>query len=418
MTARARRSSRVVIIGAGRIGCGYLAPLFRTAGYQVSLGCRTEETAKRVADEGGWLVRETGEPGRLDSVSGVVPVWGPDLDDALAEADLVVTSVGVGNVGQLGDPLATGLAKRGGARVDIWSVENDACAGRLRTSIERAAHAREVELPAFGVAGAVASVVVGRGSWHGDGRPEFVGDAHRGLVVDEVPLTSDLPPLPGVTGSRHYRARLHEKIYGFNAGHALTAYLGWLRGHQTLDSAVGDPFVRPVVAGALLEARRATLHAYPMLTRSATVDTQRDVHRPVGVILARFADAELADPITRVAREPIRKLGPRDRLLGPVRLLSRVGGSPRLPAHFALGVAAALLYGFADDRVTAVDPQTKRLRALIAEHGVLDALGLVSGLRPTGTFTRAVADRYYRFAFLDDGVRFPPACPDDLGVDQ
>jgi mannitol-1-phosphate 5-dehydrogenase len=203
---------------------------------------------------------------------------------------------------------------------------------------------------------------------------------------------------------------LHEKLYGFNTAHALAAYLGWLRGHRTVDAAIADPFVRSLVAGAALEARCAVLRAHPELVPDGSVDVHRDLRGPVAQLFARFADPELADPVTRVGRDPLRKLGPQERLIGPVRLLRRGGASPdRPPAHFALGVAAALLFGFADDELTAREPQVRMLRAMLRRHGVVRVLELVAGLSPVDPFTTAVEDRYHRFVFLDDGVRFPPA---------
>src|SRR5687767_11923096 len=82
--------------------------------------------------------------------------------------------------------------------------------------------------------------------------------------------------------------------------------------------AAADPSLHPLIAGSMLEARRALLAAHPALGS--------DLHDRVAAALTRFGDRELADPIERVAREPIRKLGPGDRLLGPAELIRRRTG--------------------------------------------------------------------------------------------
>ncbi|MDN0198593.1 hypothetical protein [Streptomyces sp. S.PNR 29] len=400
---------RVVIVGAGRLGCGYLVPLFLGAGHEVLLGCRTRDTAGLVRSTGGWWVRVTGEP--PEKVHGVpaAAVGTTELDEAVAAADLLVLSVGVARAAGAARHLVPGLARRQGRPVDVWVVENGECAPRVSDALVDTAAARGVLLPPVGVAGAVAWGAVGRGSWHEPGTPEFVGDTARRLVVDGRPLHRAPPALPGVRTTGQYRARLHEKLYVFNAGHALAAYLGWLRGHRTIDAAVGDPFVRPVVAGALLEARRAILAAHPGLLPGRRVDHGADVHGPVADALARYGNAELADPVTRVAREPLRKLSPGDRLLGPVALLRQA--AQRVPAHFALGTAAALLYGYGDEAVPAADASARRLRRLLTERGVFAVLTGVCGLAADDPFAAAVAARYHGFVFTDDGVRFPPAAP-------
>ena len=398
---------RVVIVGAGKIGCGYLAPLFADHGHEVVLGCRTAQSAARFAAAGHWRVRVTGPSGGVRTVSGVraVAVGSPSFRLAVAGADLVVVAVGVGNVAQLGPDLARALAARpAGDPIDVWVVENDDCAPVLERSVAAAAERQGVRLPPIGFASAVAWVTVGRGSWRDPGTPEFVRDSADRLVVDARRLRTTVPAPGGVVTTSQYRARLDEKLYVFNAGHALCAYVGWLRGHETISSAVRDVLVRPIVAGCLLEARRAVLTAHPGLAAGSRIQAAVDIHPQVADALRRYEDAQLADPITRVAREPLRKLQPTDRLIGPARLIRETTG--HTPAHVALGVAAALLYGRGAREVA--DPQARELRGLLARHGVMAVLRDVCGLDSRDPLAQTVAARYRGFVFVDDGVMFPP----------
>ena len=154
-----------------------------------------------------------------------------------------------------------------------------------------------------------------------------------------------------------------------------------------------DPFLRPMVAGSLLESRRALLATHPELGT--------DVHGPVAEALSRYADEELADPVVRVARDPLRKLAPADRLLGPLHLVREQTG--REPPYFSLGVAGALLYR-GDDA-----DQTRELRARLCRDGVRAVLEQVCGLRTGDPFSDAVATRYAGFVLLPDETVFPPA---------
>ena len=396
---------RLVIVGSGKIACGYLAPLFAAAGWQVTLACRAAQTADRIRRAAGWGVEVTGASPFARTVTGVAAVRAGSFAfrRAVADADLLVTAVGVGNVATLGEPLADALAGRR-RPIDIWVVENGDCAAGLRSAILAASSGRP--LPAFGIAGAVATVAVGRGGWGPGERPVFVGDADRVLTVDRNGLLGQVPTLDGVRATASYLARLHEKLYVFNAGHAITAYLGWLGGHDSMDRAIGDPLVRPIVVGCLLEARRAVLAAYPCLVGGSEFNAAADIHGPVAAALVRYADRQLADPVNRVAREPIRKLAPGDRLLGPVRLIRSVGGS--VPAHFALGVAAALLYGRGRDDAAGRDAQARVLRGQLASRGVMAVLDEFCCLSEDDPFTHAVAERYRGFVFADDAVLFPP----------
>lgn len=382
-------------MGTGKIGCGYLAPLFVDAGWEVVLAARTAATAARIRQAGRFRIRVTGDGGGSRNVVGVgtVVAGSAEFDQAVAGADVVATAVGVDNVVGLGPPLAGALATRGPAEaLDVWVVENQDRAGELEVAVHTAAAALGRKLPPVGFAGAVAAVAVGRGDWRGPGRPEFVGDGARRLSVDRTRLCRPLPCLPGVRGTSQYLARLHEKLFVFNTGHALCAYLGALRRHVSIDRAVADPALRPLVVGCLLESRKALLGAHPTLGG--------DVHGPVAEALARYGDAELADPVARVARDPLRKLAPGDRLLGPAEQTRAVLG--RVPAHFALGIAGALLYR------NPADAQAGRLAELLGRQGVASVLESVCGLDAAGDLAQAVARRYRGFILTSEGAVFPP----------
>jgi mannitol-1-phosphate 5-dehydrogenase len=385
---------RVVIVGPGRIGCGYLCPLFRDAGWEVVLSARTPERAERIRAAGGFGVRITGS-GVTREVSDVAAVatGTSAFDQAIASADLVVTSVGVSRVKAVGPALAHALSTRNPRLpLQVWVAENQDCAPSLEHSVRVAAASAGRSLPPLGFAGAVAEVAVSRGDWGGLGRPVFVGDPVRRLRVDESALIAPLPRLPAVEPTPCYRARLQEKLFVFNAGHALCAYLGVLRGHRSIDRAVADRFLRPLVAGSMLEAARALVSAYP--------EIDEDVHGSVAKAMRRFEDAELADPVDRVARDPIRKLLPHDRLVGAAQLVRATLG--RVPSHFALGIAGALLYRNEED------DEACRLAGMLERKGLAHALRAVCRLDPDDELARAVAQRYRGFILTAEGAVFPP----------
>jgi mannitol-1-phosphate 5-dehydrogenase len=384
---------RAVIVGPGKIGCGYLCPLFRDAGWEVVLAARTPETAERIRRHNGFAVQITGSGARELTDVPAVSVERPEFDQVVASADLVVTAVGVSRVEGLGPELARALAARNPCLpLQIWVVENQDCAPGLEQSVRTAAARAGRTLPPVGFAGAVAEVAVSRGDWRSAGRPVFVGDRIRRLRVNESALLAPLPRLPAVEPTPCYRARLQEKLFVFNAGHALCAFLGALRGHHSIDSAVGDRFLRPLVAGSMLEARRALASAYPRL--------DDDQNGYVAKAIRRFEDGELADPVERVGRDPIRKLGPDDRLVGAAQLIRRTFG--RVPYHFALGIAGTLLYRNEQDE------EARRLTSMLQRKGIAHVLEAVCGLEPEDELARAVAKRYHGFILTEDGALFPP----------
>ncbi len=127
------------------------------------------------------------------------------------------------------------------------------------------------------------------------------------------------------------------KLYGHNATHALGAFLGVHLGLDVfadlahVDGAMGllaDAFARE--SGAALVRRFAG--ADPLFTVAG-------YQAYVDDLLARMTNPYLHDSIERAARDPARKLGWEDRLVGTIRVCLAAGiGSPR----YALGAAAGL----------------------------------------------------------------------------
>jgi mannitol-1-phosphate 5-dehydrogenase len=142
----------------------------------------------------------------------------------------------------------------------------------------------------------------------------------------------------------------------------------------------------------MLEAARALASAYPGLNG--------DVHECVAKTMRRFDDAELAVPVERVARDPLRKLRPNDRLVGAAKLVRATLG--RVPRHFALGIAGALLYRNEHDE------EAGALAHMLERQGLAHVLRAVCGLAPEDELALAVAQRYRGFILTQDGVLFPP----------
>lgn len=127
------------------------------------------------------------------------------------------------------------------------------------------------------------------------------------------------------------------KLYGHNAVHALGAYLGYELGARYMSELTKFPGVLPFMRGAFLEeSGEALVRKYrgadPLFTHAGYAEYADD-------LLKRMTNPFLMDTIERVARDPGRKLGWGDRLIGTMRLALEQGITPR---RFAVGAAAAL----------------------------------------------------------------------------
>jgi len=130
------------------------------------------------------------------------------------------------------------------------------------------------------------------------------------------------------------------KLYCHNAGHALAAYLAHQLGLRRIDELRQRPDVLDFVRAAMIEESGAALCA-----RFAGVDP---LFTPAGMraysddLLERMTNPFVRDTVARVGRDPARKLGWDDRLVGAMRRAMAIGVTPR---RYALGAAAALAWG-------------------------------------------------------------------------
>lgn len=127
------------------------------------------------------------------------------------------------------------------------------------------------------------------------------------------------------------------KLYCHNAGHALAAYLAHQLGYRRIDELRQRPDVLDFVRAAMIEESGVALVA-----RFGGVDP---LFTPAGVrayaddLVVRMVNPYVRDAVARVGRDPARKLGWEDRLVGAMRLARSAEVTPR---RYALGVAAAL----------------------------------------------------------------------------
>ncbi|MCB9079410.1 MAG: hypothetical protein H6631_17550 [Anaerolineaceae bacterium] len=127
------------------------------------------------------------------------------------------------------------------------------------------------------------------------------------------------------------------KLYGHNATHALAAYLGKTSGIERLSQLNAVPGAIPFLRAAFLEeSGQALIRKYggydPLFTPAG-------YRLYVDDLLHRMMNPYLRDTVERVGRDPRRKLGWDDRLIGTMRLALSQGITPH---RYAIGAAAAL----------------------------------------------------------------------------
>jgi mannitol-1-phosphate 5-dehydrogenase len=389
-----KSSDRLAIqFGAGNIGRGLMGQLLRESGFETVFVDVSKPLVDNLNDRGSYPLRlldaysQKAHELIIDHFRALRADQEDAVPEAIAKAHVVATAVGVANLEAISPLVAAGIRRRqerNGEPLDVYLCENMlGAAGMLSKHVmvrlDNSARAWAQKNIGF-VGTSVARIVGGAGArLPGDDPLLVIADAHRDIPYDGQATRAGVLGIEGFHPVGNFKAEVERKIFTHNLAHAALAYLGYLRGHAYIHETFEDEFVRSVFDGALDETTEALLRRYPAdLDRREHLEIRKDVR-------VRFGNPLLKDPITRVAKDPIRKLGHDDRIVGAAELYLSQG---IIPDHIATACAAALCYDYLED------PSAMRLQSMIKKTGVAEVLRQVSGIEPTGDFGQRVIGQY------------------------
>ncbi len=387
------RNRLAVQFGAGNIGRGLMGQLLRESGFETVFVDVSKSLVDDLNRRGSYPLRlldayaQEARELTIDHFRALNTGQEDAVTEAIAKTHVVATAVGVANLEAISPLLAAGIRRRqerSAEPLDIYLCENmPGAAGMLSRYVTARldSAAKEWAQRNVGFVGtSVARIVGGAGARRPDDDPLLViADARRDVPYDGPAAHAGEPGIAGFHPASNFKAEVERKIFTHNLAHATLAYLGYLRGHTYIHETFEDQFVRSVFDGALDETTEALLRRYPVdLDRGEHLGIRKDVR-------VRFGNPLLKDPITRVAKDPIRKLGHDDRIVGAAELCLSQGITPE---HIATVCGAALCYDCPED------PGALRLQSMIENTGVAEVLRQVSGIEPGGDFGRRVIAQY------------------------
>jgi mannitol-1-phosphate 5-dehydrogenase len=361
---------RLVLFGAGMTGRGQVAQLAFEAGWRLVLVDRDVELVNQLNRAGQYTVRLVSENPRDVVIFGYRALHVSQAEELAAElthADLVVTSVLPSNLSDLAPTLAVGLraAYRAGRRqpLNVIAAENmnDSSQALWR---EVRKHLQPFEVEAFAHEFGFPNSMIARVVPVAQDPLLILAEDYNEWTADRLARVGRPPELAGLEWVENQTARLQRKLYIHNTGHAACAYLGALKGYEFVHQAAQDPQVREWTRQAVYESGAAVAAEHGF--------TSRNVQEYADDLLARLPSDSLPDSIARVIRDPLRKLGPDERLLGPVRQCEKHG----LPRDaLCRAVAAVLLVDLPGDR------QAIEVGQIVAQQGVRGAVEFIIGGR-------------------------------------
>jgi len=366
-----------VHFGAGNIGRGFLGQLYGQSGWETVFVDVLDDVVRALNERRRYDIHIIDEHSEVLTIENVRAVHGRDTEavaEAVAACDLASTAVGVRALPHVVPALAAGLARRArgsGERLDIVVCENllDAAATLRKMLLDALDEpGRTFVGERVGFVSTVVSRMVPVVPDEVRARdPLYVAvEAYATLPVDATAFVGTAPAIRGFLPVPNIAAHEERKLFCHNCGHALCAYFGYPRGFRLIADAITDPAVRLAVLAGLAETGQALVAKHGFDSAEHVAHMQD--------LLSRFANRALGDTVARVARDPIRKLGRHDRLVGAAQLCLDQHVEPTVILR---GVRAALAYDNPED------PQAVRLQEMLGRDGPDAVLRTVCGLEPS-----------------------------------
>ncbi len=360
----------VIIFGAGSTGRGHIGQLADASGFKLVFVDRDAQLVETLSTAGQYTVRLHGATTRDITITGFAVHHLSDeaaIADEMTRCNLILTAVLAENLPQLAQVMSRGISLRAARGVEtplnIVACENMINASSaLRDYVFSALDGRyhdyaraRVGFPDAMVARVVPTATGVKLTLEAEDYNEWTVDQRRflgaGPVPDGMELVDNLP------------ARLERKLFMHNTGHAVCGYLGHLKRCALMCDAVVDPEIAAITRGAMIESGEALVRKHGF-TRDSIEAYREDFFPRVGA-------RAIADPVQRVIRSPLRKIGRNERLIGPACMCLDYGIEPR---NLAAGIAALLRYHAHDD------PESEEVQRTVREMGVAETLRKLAGL--------------------------------------
>ena len=381
---------QALMYGAGNIGRGFIGQLFHMSGYKISFIDVNMAVIDKLNTDGQYPIYVTeGDSYREYLVTGVRGVNGRDneaIAEAMARADIMATAVGVNILKFIAAPFALGVRRRMEkgieAPLNVIICENMIEADKYFASLVKE-NLTDAEKEYFDTHIALVEPSIGRMV---PATPKEIAEKNPlavcvepycELPVDKNAFKGEIPDIKNMVPFAPFDFFIRRKLFMHNMSHALTAYLGALRGYTYIWEAASDPDIAAIATKALSEASEALHLEYGVSMEELKAFSEN--------LIERFRNKLLGDTIERVGKDTKRKLSENDRFVGTARLCEKHGIQP---TYVLLGLAAGLHFApVGDDSSVEVSEAAKA-------NGVLHTISAYCTIAKDAPMAKTVESYY------------------------
>ncbi len=330
----------LVLIGAGKIGRGYLADVFNRKGYKLIFLEYAEGLVNALKEQGYYTVfmSHDGAPDESFRIGGY-DIYCTETEyetcvNVLANANYATVHVYPGACESIGHMIGDAIKKRvregNKEPLDIFTCVNFQGPAKILKdfALERLTTQAEKDYIESNV-GFVQTLIYRNG---GIPTPEMLAEDPLCVSMSDTtnwPVDKDAfkgaPPegIDNAVLTDHFEARLVYKVWAGNMVHCMSSYVGKQRGYEYYYQSGSDPYIYKCSALAKLEANHGICSEF-----NISVDVLDD--RKKGKIAPfdpKAAEGDM-DTLNRIGADPKRKLSRGDRFIGPALLCLKHGKTP------------------------------------------------------------------------------------------
>ena len=363
---------KAIQFGAGNIGRGFIGYLLSSSNYQVIFADIDKNLIDAINSEERYLVEIVGNEEKKEYVENISAISSIDenLIKEINNVSVITTAVGGNALVSIAPIIANGIKYRYNNEntefLNIIPCENVfGSADFLKAQVIMYLEPGEIEYmnSYIGFVNSVVDRIVPPPKDNMENILHVIVEDYSEWTADKTKFKGEIPNIKGMETATNLDAYVERKLFTLNTGHAITAYLGYLSNYNTIRESILDREIEKVVVNAMLESGQVLINRYGF---------NREKHREyIDKILNRFKNPYLVDEITRVGRQPLRKLSNNDRLIKPLRGTREY----KLENKYLIqGIAAALCYDYP------LDQEAVKMQNILKEEGLEKGISYITGL--------------------------------------
>jgi len=303
--------------GAGNIGRGFIGQILYQNDFNLHFIDVNQPLLDALNSQKTYTIEEFSEAKTKHLIS-IQNAWHAESDkDVILEAfkttDLITTSIGVSGLPKIAFLIALGIENRKTIHtsLNIMACENyvnasDSLKEMVYDHLSKDGQLYANKWVAF-VNVAVDRIVPNQSH---ENLTHVSVEPFYEWVIESSSIKGNLN-LEGVLFVDDLSPYIERKLFTVNTGHAACAFKAYQENYEFIDQALSTKSVEGFVLGVLKETSELLIKKYNFDLDVQTAYAKKTIER--------FKNPYIKDVAVRVARQPIRKLGPSDRIIKPYK---------------------------------------------------------------------------------------------------